>query len=372
MRNLQSDIIALADMEGRVMIEYNYDPWGKISYIYFDENGNPSNEIADESLQMITAIFCPLTYRGYNYDFTTGLYYLQSRYYNPEWGRFLNCDDTSILLATQGETHGANLYAYCENNPINHVDYTGYLFESIKIMGELKYNAFLLACGVVICTYYDCIEIVTDRQYTNTKKGGIQIPLDRVRVFDGKVLSFSDILLHLYISFGDNVFDFVAKTATEKFAEQFSQKYRNDYGENIKSRDFLFSDSCVSNEIKHHCLTKWHLENKIFYGSVRLEAGCAGLTTLKRIGNNWEEHTWKLWNWDMKGIGDEWKSSAKRSCESIEIYEQDANAPRDSVAFGYYYGIREKYFYTKADPYYYPELKERYTYVRPDWITNKI
>ncbi len=371
-RNLQGDVIALADMEGRVMIEYNYDPWGKISYIYFDENGNPSNEIADESLQMITAIFCPLTYRGYNYDFTTGLYYLQSRYYNPEWGRFLNCDDTSILLATQGETHGANLYAYCENNPINHVDYTGYLFESIKIMGELKYNAFLLACGVVICAYYDCIEIVTDRQYTNTKKGGIQIPLDRVRVFDGKVLSFSDILLHLYKSFGDNVFDFVAKTATEKFAEQFSQKYRNDYGENIKSRDFLFSDSCVSNEIKHHCLTKWHLENKIFYGSVRLEAGCAGLTTLKRIGNNWEEHTWKLWNWDMKGIGDEWKSSAKRSCESIEIYEQDANTPRDSVAFGYYYGIREKYFYTKADPYYYPELKERYTYVRPDWITNKI
>ena len=124
-RNLQGDVIALADMEGRVMIEYNYDPWGKISYTYFDENGNPSNEIADESLQMITAIFCPLTYRGYNYDFTTGLYYLQSRYYNPEWGRFLNCDDTSILLATQGETHGANLFAYCGNDPINRVDYSG-------------------------------------------------------------------------------------------------------------------------------------------------------------------------------------------------------------------------------------------------------
>ena len=107
------------------MIEYNYDPWGKISYIYFDENGNPSNEIADESLQMITAIFCPLTYRGYNYDFTTGLYYLQSRYYNPEWGRFLNCDDTSILLATQGETHGANLFAYCNNDPVNKSDSTG-------------------------------------------------------------------------------------------------------------------------------------------------------------------------------------------------------------------------------------------------------
>ena len=142
MRNLQSDIIALADMEGRVMIEYNYDPWGKISYTYFDENGNPSNEIADESLQMITAIFCPLTYRGYNYDFTTGLYYLQSRYYNPEWGRFLNCDDTSILLATQGETHGANLFAYCNNNPVNKTDPEGRLPQSI--VRVYSYINFLL------------------------------------------------------------------------------------------------------------------------------------------------------------------------------------------------------------------------------------
>lgn len=50
---------------------------------------------------------------------------MQPRYYNPEWGRFLNCDDTSILLATQGKTHGANLFAYCNNNPVNRMDYTG-------------------------------------------------------------------------------------------------------------------------------------------------------------------------------------------------------------------------------------------------------
>ena len=79
----------------------------------------------EEEATIFTAL-CPLTYRGYNYDFTTGLYYLQSRYYNPEWGRFLNCDDTAILLATQGETHNANLFAYCNNNPVNRVDKTGY------------------------------------------------------------------------------------------------------------------------------------------------------------------------------------------------------------------------------------------------------
>ena len=76
-------------------------------------------------------VMCPFAYRGYNYDYTTGLYYLQSRYYNPEWGRFLNCDDTNILLATQGETLGANLFAYCNNNPVNRVDYTGYECEEL-------------------------------------------------------------------------------------------------------------------------------------------------------------------------------------------------------------------------------------------------
>ena len=69
---------------------------------------------------------CPVTYRGYNYDFTTGLYYLQSRYYNPEWGRFLNVDDTTILVSSVGDPLAANMYAYCKNNPVNNVDYTGY------------------------------------------------------------------------------------------------------------------------------------------------------------------------------------------------------------------------------------------------------
>ena len=121
-RNMQGDVIALADEKGNALVEYNYDPWGKITCTYLGEG-----EGADQTtLRMFTAILCPLTYRGYNYDFTTGLYYLQSRYYNPEWGRFLNCDDTSILLATQGETHGANMFAYCGNNPVNMVDPSGY------------------------------------------------------------------------------------------------------------------------------------------------------------------------------------------------------------------------------------------------------
>ena len=65
----------------------------------------------------------PFRYRGYYYDSETQFYYLNSRYYDPEVGRFINADGyvkapTNSLLAT-------NMYAYCENNPANKFDQTG-------------------------------------------------------------------------------------------------------------------------------------------------------------------------------------------------------------------------------------------------------
>lgn len=117
-RNLQGDIIATVTHEGDVLAEYSYDPWGKVT-VTCDGEEFEGMEAA------LMALYCPFAYRGYNYDYTTGLYYLQSRYYNPEWGRFLNVDDTNILLSTQGENLGANLFAYCNNNPVNKADYTG-------------------------------------------------------------------------------------------------------------------------------------------------------------------------------------------------------------------------------------------------------
>ena len=62
----------------------------------------------------------PFRYRGYYYDTSIGLYYLNSRYYDPETGRFLNEDLVSCL---DPETIGGiNLYAYCLNDPVNNID----------------------------------------------------------------------------------------------------------------------------------------------------------------------------------------------------------------------------------------------------------
>lgn len=64
----------------------------------------------------------PLRYRGYVYDNESGLYYLQSRYYSPELCRFINADETSTLFITPTELTDKNLFAYCDNDPINRKD----------------------------------------------------------------------------------------------------------------------------------------------------------------------------------------------------------------------------------------------------------
>lgn len=66
------------------------------------------------------------TYKGYVCDYETGLYYSQNRFYSPSWGRFINADDPNMLAKSQGEVFGANLFNYCNNDPVNNVDLSGY------------------------------------------------------------------------------------------------------------------------------------------------------------------------------------------------------------------------------------------------------
>jgi RHS repeat-associated protein len=66
----------------------------------------------------------PLRYRGYVYDTETGLYYLQSRYYNPTWGRFINADDPGYM-GVDGTPSSYNLFSYCGNNPVTRADDEG-------------------------------------------------------------------------------------------------------------------------------------------------------------------------------------------------------------------------------------------------------
>ena len=70
-------------------------------------------------------------YRSYVYDEETGLYYLQSRYYDPETGRFLNADDVEYI-GYDGTVLSYNSFAYCENEPVNRYDPSGFTYSPTK------------------------------------------------------------------------------------------------------------------------------------------------------------------------------------------------------------------------------------------------
>ncbi len=90
----------------------------------------------------IANTYNPFRYRGYFYDVETGWYYLQSRYYNPTWGRFLNADGVAYL-GVGDELLGYNLYAYCGNNPV-----MGYDPEGTIDWGKFLGGAELMAIGI--------------------------------------------------------------------------------------------------------------------------------------------------------------------------------------------------------------------------------
>ena len=94
------------------------------SLLRFDSWGKPLS--TSGSLASTLGKNNPFRYRGYVYDEETGFYYLQSRYYNPEVGRFISSD---VLLSTGQGVLGHNAYAYCGNNPVNMSDYSGHLNE---------------------------------------------------------------------------------------------------------------------------------------------------------------------------------------------------------------------------------------------------
>ena len=107
--NLQGDVVAILNSSGTSVVTYTYDAWGRL----LTTSGTMASTLGAHN---------PLRYRGYVYDTEFGLYYLQSRYYNPEMGRFLSSD---TVFDRDTGLQGYDLFAYCGNNPVNRIDISG-------------------------------------------------------------------------------------------------------------------------------------------------------------------------------------------------------------------------------------------------------
>ena len=121
MYNPQGDVIGLFDDELNVVVEYTYDSWGKILSI-------------TGPLQYSLGRTNPFRYRGYYYDNESGMYYLYSRYYHPEIGRFINADE---VAGVNNDITAYNLFAYCGNNPICRIDISGNAWETVFDVASL-------------------------------------------------------------------------------------------------------------------------------------------------------------------------------------------------------------------------------------------
>ena len=134
--NQQGDVIRIVGYLGATLCEYQYDAWGNVLAI----TGTYKDTIGKVN---------PIRYCGYYYDTDTGFYYLQSRYYDPSIGRFINADQ---FASTGQDFLGYNMFAYCNNNPVVGFDPSGH-FDLIGaaagflVGAALSITSYLLSSG---------------------------------------------------------------------------------------------------------------------------------------------------------------------------------------------------------------------------------
>ena len=152
-KNIQGDIIGIYNPENKLICKYIYDAWGNHDiYILNESNGISSYKTVDNSNNTEYTDICnlnPFRYRGYYYDTETDLYYLNSRYYDPELGRFINAD--AIDNIDTENLNGFNLYMYCADNPVMLIDNSGEGWNNFwnKVGNWFKDHAKELIIGTV-------------------------------------------------------------------------------------------------------------------------------------------------------------------------------------------------------------------------------
>ncbi len=163
-KDAQGNIIAILNKDGIAIIKYYYDAWGNSKTLYLlavdkaeSYRDTPAPIYNDDAkLWEEIAVRNPFRYRGYYYDTETGLYYLQTRYYDPEVGRFISQD--SIEYADPETVNGLNLYAYCGNNPVMYVDPNGtakwwhWLAGVLAVVGTVFFAAAVTALTLGVGT----------------------------------------------------------------------------------------------------------------------------------------------------------------------------------------------------------------------------
>ena len=173
-KNLQGDVIDIVDKDAKTVARYSYDAWG-VPTIKSDTSGC--------SLATVN----PFRYRGYYYDAEIGMYYLQSRYYNADVGRFVNADEAETIVITN------NLFACCNNDLLNQDDDFGMLTwkdieKALKKIFKSLLNKFLNYLRNLIT--YDGNRVRISTSLIAAVIEGFLVALGSVAAFLGKKVLF--------------------------------------------------------------------------------------------------------------------------------------------------------------------------------------
>ena len=144
-------ITGLVDANGTAVVNYRYDSWGMLTGI----TGSMAGTLGKDN---------PYRFKGYYYDEETGMYYLKSRYYQPEICRFISAD---VYIATELNTNGSNMYSYCKNNPVMLMDSDG-SFAILAIAGAFfaKKGTEMLVGAVVNVVTTGLAASIVGEKYT--------------------------------------------------------------------------------------------------------------------------------------------------------------------------------------------------------------
>lgn len=131
-KDILGNIRQIVDKDGSLVVSYYYDAWGNIYPQYHSYVLTFAGEtLTAEDVSNLNGLF----YKGYYYDKENKLYYLITRYYDPEVGRFISPDDPQYLDFEVA--YGYNRYAYCNNNPVMGYDPEGTFAIASMLIGAL-------------------------------------------------------------------------------------------------------------------------------------------------------------------------------------------------------------------------------------------
>jgi len=218
--NLQGDVVGILNSSGQVVVQYTYDAWGNLL--------STTGTMADT-----LGVLNPLRYRGYVYDTETGLYYLQSRYYDPEIGRFINAD--AFTSTGQGFT-GNNMFAYCGNNPVTYEDDSGGMRKPCTVViddGSIG-SASTLAIGVAKSVAFSI-------GYSSVAgEGSISVNLDQYN----DTINYLNLIMYVSL---DVICSEIAVGANKKHVDVYGSA-------------FLLSNDCIAKEIYEHIIAyQWSI-----------------------------------------------------------------------------------------------------------------